>query len=109
MMERRKSKRCSILQFMDVTLLKEEELLVEAVNIGEGGMLCRSKTPIQPLSPVYLMVRLPGVSDDYILKVEGSVMHVKESSEGWVFGVAFGPMTPEDRQALTAFLSSCAE
>jgi len=105
MIERREHRRCSITQLLDVTLMRERDIHAVAIDLSEGGVLCRSSAPVDLLSPVYLMLRIPTEGDDYILKSEGVVMHEKQDGDSWTFGIAFGQLSDADRDVLRSYLA----
>ena len=106
MNERREHRRCVLTQMLDVTVMREHDIEASAVDLSEGGVLCTSKSPVEPLSPVYLMLRIPTDGPDYLLKAEGVVMHQRHVGEDWLFGVAFGTLTSRDKEVLRSYLDS---
>ena len=109
MTERREHRRCSLTQLLDVTLMRERDIEASAMELSEGGLLCKSSAPVDLLSAVYLMLRIPTAGPDYMLKTEGVVMHQRREGEDWVFGIAFGPLTARDKEALRSYLDTvCA-
>ena len=103
--EKREHRRCSITQLLDVTLMKERDIHAAAVDLSEGGVLCRGSSPVDLQSPVYLMLRIPTEGEDYILKTEGVVMHEAKDGDSWTFGVAFGPLSDADKEAVRSYLA----
>jgi len=106
MNERREFRRCTLTQLLDMTLMRERDIGAAAIELSEGGVLCRSDAPVDLLSPVFLMLKVPTLGSDYILKTEGVVMHIRREGESWVFGIAFGTLTETDHQVLHAYLES---
>jgi hypothetical protein len=108
--ERRGQKRCTISQLIDMTLMRERDLQAETVNISEGGVLCKSPSWVEPLTPVYMMFKIPSTNGERTIKVEGTVMHTKQVGEECIFGIAFGRMTGSDEKALRSFMvAACTE
>jgi len=90
--------------------MRERDLQAETINISEGGALCKSASPVEPLTPVFMMFKIPSPQGERTIKVEGTVMHAKKVGEDCVFGIAFGRMTGSDEKALRAFMTAaCAE
>jgi len=106
MTERREHRRCSLTQLLDVTLMREHDIEASAIELSEGGLLCKSGAPVDLLSAVYLMLRIPTAGADYMLKTEGVVMHQRREGEDWVFGISFGPLTSADKEALRYYLDT---
>lgn len=105
MIERREHRRCSLTQLLDVTLMRERDIPAAAMELSEGGVLCKSDSPVDLLSSVYLMLRIPTSGPDYMLKTEGVVMHQRREGDSWVFGIAFGRLSEADRNALRSYLT----
>ncbi len=105
MIERREHRRCALTQLLDVTLMRERDIDASAIELGEGGLLCKSRSPVDLLASVYLMLRIPTNGPDYMLKTEGVVMHQRQEDDSWVFGISFGPLTDTDKQVLRAHLA----
>ncbi len=104
MIERREHQRCHLTQLLDVTLMREQDVSASAIELSEGGVLCRSDSPVELLSRMYLMLRIPTSGPEYMLKTEGVVMHQRRDGDSWVFGIAFGDLTKADHEALTSYL-----
>jgi len=88
--------------------MREKNISAESVNISEGGILCRSDEPVEPLTSVFLMLSIPGETGDYLMKIEGMVMHSAQREGSWLFGVAFNQLSQEDRHAIAEYLANCA-
>ncbi len=104
--DRRQSKRFSIRQIIDLTFPREAFFQAEGLNLSEGGMMCKSSYPVEPLMRVYLMLSLARGDGSYLLKTEGSVVHVEKKAGAYLFGVAFEHLEPQDLEALRAYLKS---
>jgi hypothetical protein len=92
---------------IELTYMKERFLQAEAVNISEGGILCRSDAAVEPLTRVYLMLHIPRGGEDYVMKAEGVVMHADKKDDSWLFGIAFDNLTGADREAIRGYLATC--
>ena len=102
---RRKTERVVISQLIDMSLMRERDIVARTININEGGILCESELPVEPLSPVYLMVRIPTTGPEYLLRTEGVVVHSRMEGDRCLFGISFSPLLERDRQAVRDYLS----
>jgi c-di-GMP-binding flagellar brake protein YcgR len=102
--ERRQFPRFRIDQSIKLSLGREEYIEVEGLDLGLGGIRCRSRQALEPLTRLYLMIRLAAAADARLLRTEASVVHVHKVDGGYEYGVQFDPLTPEDHAALAAYL-----
>lgn len=104
--ERRKHPRVVLSQLIEMSLMHEHYVQAETVNVSEGGLLCRSNSPVEPLTTVYLMLSIPTEGGDYMLKTEGAVMHLRKEGEAYTFGIAFSALNDKDRETLRGYTAS---
>jgi hypothetical protein len=102
---RRRSERVIISQLIDMSLMRERDLVARTININEGGILCESEHTVEPLSPVYLMLRIPTQGAEYLLRTEGVVVHSRMEGGRCMFGIAFSPLLEKDRKAVREYLA----
>lgn len=102
--EKRKHQRFKIPQIFEITFTKEEPFSASGINISEGGLLCETEYPIEPLARVFMVFILPDKGHE-ILRNEGSVLRVSRKKEKYEFAVAFGDMTDEDRAQLKRYIN----
>ncbi len=117
--EKRRYERFEVRQIIDIAFPRETFFHAEGLNLGEGGMLCRTSYPIEPLSTVYFLLELsaPKLPQDstarlpqaHIIKTQGTVVHTRVDEDGTVFGVEFEDLTDADRDALRAYLETASE
>ncbi len=107
--DRRQHERFTIRQMIDITFPRENYLQAEGLNLSEGGMMCRTTYPVEPLTRVFLMLSLPtgaAGGEEYLLKTEANVVYVRQEADEYVFGVAFAGLSRQDSEALRGFLDS---
>ena len=104
--DRRQSRRFALRQIIDVTFPRETMFQAEGLNLSEGGMMCRTSHPVEPLARVYLMLSLSTASGSYMLKTEGCIVHVEQKGDQYLFGMAFEHLEGQDLEALRAYLGS---
>jgi len=104
--ERRQSARYQISQSIKLSMGHESFFEAESVDLGAGGLRCRSTYALEPLTRIFLMLRLPSDSGDYTLQTEASVVHVRRMDEVYEYGIQFDPLEQADRDALNAHLAS---
>ncbi len=104
--DKRRHPRFTISQFISVSFDRESFVQVSAEDISQGGMRCRTAVPIDPLTRVFLMVTIPTITGDYILKVEGVVVHSRKDGPDYALGVQFVDLMDSDKEALQEYLSS---
>jgi c-di-GMP-binding flagellar brake protein YcgR len=104
--ERRRHERFAIRQMLEISFAREVFFQAEGLNISEGGMMCRTDYPVEPLTKVYLIVSIPGKTGEHLLKTEGTVIHTRKEAGEYVFGVTFNDLGEQDIQALQAYLQS---
>jgi len=103
--ERRKHNRFDIPQIFKIEFMREDPFEASGLNISEGGLLCETDYPIEPLSRVFMTFILPDKGHE-ILRNEGSVLRVTKKNHKYHFAVGFGDMTDEDRAQLRKYLNA---
>jgi hypothetical protein len=101
--EKRKHERFNIPQIFKIDVMREEQFSASGINISEGGLLCETVYPIEPLTRVFMIFILPDKSHEEI-KNEASVLRVSKKGDKYHFAVAFGDMTEEDHELLKKYL-----
>jgi c-di-GMP-binding flagellar brake protein YcgR len=104
--EKRRYSRVVLTQLIEVSLMHEKYIPAETVDISERGMLCRSNEPVEPLTPVFLMLRIPADEGEYKLKTDGIVMHSRKEGDACFFGIAFSSLSEKDKEAIRAYTAS---
>jgi len=104
--EKRRYSRVVLTQLIEVSLMHEKFVPAETVDISECGILCRSSQPVEPLTPVFLMLRIPTDQGEYQLQTEGIVMHSRKEGDACFFGIAFSSLSERDKEVLRAYTAS---
>jgi len=102
--DKRKDERFSISQIFEIEFMKEKVFSARGLNISKGGLLCETEYPIEPMARVFLVFHLPRSRSRRALRTEGTVIHVRKKGEMYEFGVTFGDITDEDREAIFTYL-----
>jgi c-di-GMP-binding flagellar brake protein YcgR len=105
-MERRQYTRYQISQGIKLSMGHESFFEAESIDISAGGLRCHSAYAMEPLTRVYLMLRLPTAAGERTLQTEASIVHVHRADDAYEYGIQFDPLPQEDRDALNAFLAS---
>lgn len=104
--ENRKHKRFSIEQFVEFSFMHETFINAEGVNISEGGMLCKTSYPIEPLDKAYIMLKIPLKDKEYVIKINGVIAHYQKADNSYLFGVEFTDLEDFDRKILKEYINS---
>ena len=98
--EKRKHRRFNISQIIELDFMKEKYFEANGLNISEGGILCSSTYPVEPLARVFLMINIPLPDKEFTLKTEGIVMHSKKERNKYIFGISFTDLAQEEKKIL---------
>ena len=102
--ERRNAPRVSLDQCVEVSLGKELFIDAAAVNISQTGMMCSSKTSVENLERIFLMINLP-IGDDLLkIQCDGIVMYTKQDNERCFFGIHFVDLDEKTSKILARYL-----
>lgn len=104
--ERRKSPRFKISQMIGYFPNREEYLWAEGIDISRGGISCISKSPIDPLTNLYLMLSIPSSEGECLIRCEGYAAHSRMKDGQCHFGVRITRIEDEDRERLDAFITA---
>jgi hypothetical protein len=104
MEERRGSPRYKISQLIGYFPGREEYLWAEGLDISRGGLSCRSKAPVDPLTNVFVMVSVPGEAGEHLVRCEGYVTNSLMDGEYCRFGIKIEHVSPEDKPYLDALI-----
>ncbi len=106
--ERRTAPRFKIDQMIGYYPNREEYLWAEALNISSGGLQCRSKTPLDPLTNVFIMLGPADAAGTAGKRVrcEGYVTYCRKEDDGsYISGIHFTGIQPEDKTYFESYLS----
>jgi hypothetical protein len=104
--ERRASKRFSIKQFVDLSSDGQEFLHAKGIDLSTGGLKCESDVPLDPMTPVFIMLGFTGEAGETVIQVEGYVAHSKMEDGRCVVGISFTERSPEALAAIEAYLAT---
>jgi len=62
--------------------------------------------PLQPMTPVYIMLGLPFVAGEHLVKCEGYVAHSRMENGKCIVGIQFTSMPEEYRSMLEEYLAA---
>lgn len=102
--EKRKHQRFTIEQFVEFSYAHRTSIKVEGVNLSEGGILCKTTYPVDPLNRAFIMLNMSLKGRDYILKLNGVIAHYQKKDNFYLFGVQFTDVSEEDRNILREYL-----
>lgn len=104
MQDKRKHERFAISQILELEFMKEKEFSARGTNISEGGLLCETEYPIDPMARVFIVFQLPRARSGRVIRTEGTVIHVKKKGKIYEFGVSYGDITDDDRKDIQAYI-----
>jgi hypothetical protein len=104
--ERRATKRFSIKQFVDLSSDGQDFLQVKGIDLSTGGMKCEADMPLDPMTPVFIMLGFAGESGETVIQVEGYVAHSRMESGKCVIGISFTDRSTEALSAIEAYLAT---
>lgn len=104
MQDKRKHERFAISQILELEFMKEKEFSARGLNVSDGGLLCETEYPIEPMARVYLVFQLPRARSRNVLRTEGTVAHVCKKGKMYEFGISYGDISDEDKKAILAYL-----
>jgi hypothetical protein len=108
--ERRASKRFSIKQFIDVSSGDDDFLQATAMNLSAGGLSCTLKSPLQPMTPIFVMIGLhQAEGGEKVLKLDGYVAHSRMDKGVCYAGISFVEVSPPNRELLDLFLADLGQ
>ena len=73
--EKRSSQRYSIKQLVDISSDGDVFISARGIDLSTGGLSCEATVPIMPMTPVFVMLDLPFVAGEHLVKCEGYVAH----------------------------------
>ncbi|HOV14011.1 MAG TPA: PilZ domain-containing protein [Spirochaetota bacterium] len=103
--EKRKYKRFTIEQFVEFSYMHETFVNAEGINLSEGGILCKTTYPIEPLDKAFIMLKIPLKDKEYILKLNGVIAHYQKMDNYYLFGVEFTDVEENDKKILKEYLT----
>ncbi|MFA6506221.1 MAG: PilZ domain-containing protein [Treponemataceae bacterium] len=104
--EKRGSTRFSIKQLIDISAEGDVFISAKGVDLSTGGLSCEANKPLEPMTPVYIMLGLPFVAGEHLVKCEGYVAHSRMENGKCVVGIEFTDMPEEYRSMLEEYLSA---
>ena len=104
MQDKRKHNRFGISQIFEIEFMKEKVFSARGLDISEGGLLCETEYPIEPMARVFLMFKLPNTRSRHVLRTEGTAVHVSKKGKMYVFGVSYGDISDEDKNAILDYV-----
>jgi len=106
--EKRRNPRFKVNQLLAFTPEGDQFYRAEAVDLSQGGIKCASAQAIEPMTSVFLLLKLPGAAGEGENEVacEGYVSHSSLVDGRCLFGVRFTSVAPEGKAAFDAFIST---
>ncbi len=104
--EKRSSPRYSIKQLVDISSDGDVFIAAKGVDLSTGGMSCECSMPLHPMTPVYIMLGLPFVAGEHLVKCEGYVAHSRMENGKCIAGIQFTAMPEEYRSMLEEYLTA---
>ncbi|HPO49938.1 MAG TPA: PilZ domain-containing protein, partial [Spirochaetota bacterium] len=75
-------------------------------NISEGGILCKTTFPVEPLDKAFIMLRIPLKDKEHIIKLSGVIAHYQKKDNYYLFGVEFTDIEEKERNILKEYLGA---
>jgi hypothetical protein len=104
--ERRAARRFSIKQFVDLSSDGQDFLHARGIDLSTGGLKCESEVPLDPMTPVFIMLGFSGDSGETVIQVEGYVAHSRMEDGHCVVGISFTDRSPEALAAIESYLAA---
>ncbi|MBN1531839.1 MAG: PilZ domain-containing protein [Spirochaetes bacterium] len=98
--EHRRFPRFSINRIVEIGIMRSDTFSAEGINISEGGVLCESTYPVEPLAKVTVMFTIETAGKDHTIECDGSVAHVKRKGKKYLFGIHFADIDPDDQKLI---------
>jgi len=108
MEEMRSSPRFKINQLIAYVDDREEYLHADGLDISRGGIKCSSPRAVDPMTDIYVMMKVPSPGGEHLVRCEGYVSHSTKTAEACVFGVCISSIEPEDQPYFDAYIASLA-
>jgi hypothetical protein len=93
--ESRQHPRFSINRIVEIGIMRTDTFSAEGLNISEGGLLCESSYPVEPLAKVTVMFTIETGKKEHTIECDGSVAHVKRKGKKFIFGIHFAGLHPD--------------
>jgi len=106
MNDKRGTPRFKLSQLIGFYPNREEYLWAEGIDISLGGISCRSKEAIDPLTNLFIMVSVHDQDGEHLVRMEGFVAHSEMRDGICRFGVKIEKIFDEDRPHLEAYLTA---
>jgi hypothetical protein len=103
--ERRAARRFSIKQFVDLSSDGQDFLQVQGVDLSTGGLKCESRNPLDPMTPVFIMLGVTCEECETVVQVEGYVAYSRMEDGKCVMGISFTDRSPEAVAAIEKYLT----
>jgi c-di-GMP-binding flagellar brake protein YcgR len=106
--EKRKNPRFKINQLIAYTPEGDQFHRAEALDISSGGVKCASAQAVEPMTSVFLLLKLPSAQGKGEREVacEGYVSHARMVDGRCVFGIRFTSVAPEGKSDFDAFIAT---
>lgn len=107
MTEKRRFKRFSIHQLIEISFGREVFIEAEGINISEGGMRCKLSQGLDPLSRLYLLLTIPLEEELHIIETEGIIRWCEQTENGeFQAGIEFHELSKTDKNVLKTYIES---
>jgi hypothetical protein len=103
--ERRAARRFSIKQFVDLSSDGQDFLHARGIDLSTGGLKCESEVPLDPMTPVFIMLGFSGDGGETVIQVEGYVAHSRMEDGHCVVGISFTDRSTEALAAIESYLA----
>lgn len=99
-MERRKTPRFELEQFVIMSMNREDFIRGKGVNLSHDGILCHTKEKVELMSRVFLMLGFDLHHQHHDVNVEGVVMRSEPFRGGRLLGIHFTEISSEGREKI---------
>jgi hypothetical protein len=76
------------------------------LDISAGGIGGECGRPLEPLTHVFVMFKLPLEGGGRLIRADGFVAHSRREDDRTVFGIRLLEISPEDKAALEFFVAT---
>jgi len=108
--ERRASPRFSVKQFIDISYGDEKYINVQALDLSQGGFACQASVPLEPLTPIYVLLELHRDSGQKeTFEVDAYIAHSRMENGKCIAGVCFTNRNPGLSEVIEEVIAGAAK
>ena len=103
--DKRRSKRFSVRQLVDISPTKENFLKATGVNLSESGILCKLESEeVDSYANVFLMLDVPDSKES--LQVEGVVVRIDKQGSNTFLAIEFSNVEAKEKKLINKIIKN---